>query len=82
MIESVWREIVIFSIALTLPTYFIRVIDKIPSVFKRYVFKVKWWWKQRHCTECGEPFKWNYNKEGTACRSVCNECVGNPVKRD
>lgn len=77
MIDSIWREIVIFSVALTLPTYFVRVIDKIPSLFKRIrcSYRLHWWWKTHHCAQCRRWFKWEVHIKQSTCRSWCNDCL-------
>lgn len=76
MIDPMLREIIVFSIALTLPTYFVRVIDKIPALFKR----IKLWWKTHHCGECGRWFQWEVSEDFCAARSVCNACIPEEFK--
>lgn len=45
--DPILREIIVFSIALTLPTYFVRGIDKIPALFKRIKFEGGRWFRRQ-----------------------------------
>lgn len=78
--NTILHDIIVFSIALTLPTYFVRGID---AAFKHY--KEKWHLFQlrrghRHCATCHKYYVWEYT--ATTCCPTCPECRSKPLVVD